>query len=517
MAAEIVKPVLPRIRRGAPIARGLTGALPFTEGRDAPRDVVSGALCTFGGTTPTWTGGKHGWALDFTSGRVVWPSGFTNAIKGRATWSLGLSFQADAFGSPGGVLLDAPSLGAFDFILEFKTTDGFYWGVGGGGTNFRTYTGVSLQAGRWYRLLLVKTGTGDNGDLYLDGVKLLAWTGVLDTTPSSTASDMYIGTYRSGSTDVDGRIDGVTTWGRALSAAEIAEDAANPYTIYEWPRFPPRSLFATTATASNEEPAAFATEVELTNRISVDWTPAPGRTIDETLLAITVTPGGAQAVTYTSLGSGAWRAEAFPIFSEETAYSVEATCETTDTNVNTRTWAFTTRIEAPATLALVDQYVASFDPRVELVDVAVRAETEPTLVPVEVVTLAAIDALYESLALVDVLSTITSLDVGFEYSADIGIRTDDVIPVSADVNADFAEQGMSLSIDVTGESRDVQVDLSADISRYVEEQTVEVSADIATRTDDHVELSAEVGAAYAEMPIVATLRCEQLAAIEDNI
>jgi len=166
--------------------------------------------------------GKYDGAFDFdgTGDYIEITDGYTNMFKGNDNHSISLWFNTRTFGSPGDMLIDAPDLGALDFFLEFNTNAGFYWGYSG---SYRTYTGMSLNTGEWYHLTIVKSATGDNGKLYLNGVEKTSYSGSLDSA-STSSSRLWIGDYRSGDYDLDGLIDEVKVYNRSLTADEIKED-----------------------------------------------------------------------------------------------------------------------------------------------------------------------------------------------------------------------------------------------------------------------------------------------------
>jgi len=93
-------------------------------------------------------------------------------------------------------------------FLEFNSTGTqIFWGVRrtiAGQPSFRTYTGVNIGTGLNH-LLLQKTGSGDAGNLYLNGVLLSSFSGVLYSTPSQL-STLWLGKYVTGGFGTSGSV-----------------------------------------------------------------------------------------------------------------------------------------------------------------------------------------------------------------------------------------------------------------------------------------------------------------------
>ena len=76
----------------------------------------------------------------------------------------------------------------------------------------------AITAGTWYHIVGVKSGASSK--LYVDGAQVD--TGTLQD-PTSTNDDFLIGSYRAGALPVNGLVDDVRIWNRALSAAEAGD------------------------------------------------------------------------------------------------------------------------------------------------------------------------------------------------------------------------------------------------------------------------------------------------------
>ncbi len=168
-----------------------------------------------------WVTGQPGFgnALDFdgTDDFVHIANGFTDFLSGNSTNTLSMWFYARSVaGDP--VILDAEDGAQYDYFLEFSGGLKAYYGVG---NVYRSYTGSPPSLNTWHQWVLTKTGAGDNGDLYLDGTKLLTFGGSLSSTPSVT-SDLLLAKYRSGY-NFNGLIDDLAIWNRNLSDTEVAD------------------------------------------------------------------------------------------------------------------------------------------------------------------------------------------------------------------------------------------------------------------------------------------------------
>lgn len=101
-------------------------------------------------------------------------------------------------------------------FVEFNSTGTqIFWGVRrtiSGQSSFRTYTGVSIGNGINH-LLLQKTGSGDSGNLYLNGVLLSSFSGIIYSTPSQL-STLWLGKYVTGGFATSGSIYDMSIFNR---------------------------------------------------------------------------------------------------------------------------------------------------------------------------------------------------------------------------------------------------------------------------------------------------------------
>ena len=159
--------------------------------------------------------------------RAQFAGGFTNTIKGDDIHSISFWFNANGTNtnlSP--VVFDAKDGAYFDYFFELNfsslasgVVNTFYWSVGG---TYRTYSGLSLKPNQWHHVVLVKTGSGNLGDLYADGKLVNTYTGTLSSTPN-VSSDLWISSFRNSGYEFIGSIDEFGIWNRALHANEIQQ------------------------------------------------------------------------------------------------------------------------------------------------------------------------------------------------------------------------------------------------------------------------------------------------------
>ncbi len=198
----------------------------------------------------SFTPGKVGNAFSFSGANayVDIPNGFTNTIKGSDTHTIMMwVYPQSVANAP--VLLDAPGLGSAGAFVEIGNAAGstYYWGYGG---SYRTYSGTMLSASTWHHLAFVKTGA-TTGNLYVDGVEQTSYTGGFLQTPN-VASNLFLGAYQGPSAPLNGNLDEVKIYNRALLQSEVqAEMAAGP------PLAPPTNLVASATS---------------TTQVSLTWT-----------------------------------------------------------------------------------------------------------------------------------------------------------------------------------------------------------------------------------------------------
>lgn len=168
-----------------------------------------------------WVPGQvnFGNALDFdgVDDYVRIANGYTNTVSGDDTHTVSMwLYPRSVANYP--VYLDSEDGAYYDYFHELGTAgnEGYY-SVGG---SLRNYTGTPLSLNAWHHVVFTKTGAGNSGDLYFDGVKQLTYSGVLGSTVTST-SDLLLARFKNAGFEFNGLIDDLAFWDRDLTETEI--------------------------------------------------------------------------------------------------------------------------------------------------------------------------------------------------------------------------------------------------------------------------------------------------------
>ena len=114
---------------------------------------------------------------------------------------------------------------ANEFFLELGNTVGvIYWRNGG---NIKTYNSTGWTLNAWTHYAIVKTGIGDSGDLYINGVLQTPTTGIIGTTINSPTEHLVIGAYWNGTTNKFGRMDETAIWNGTAATQQNITDLYN--------------------------------------------------------------------------------------------------------------------------------------------------------------------------------------------------------------------------------------------------------------------------------------------------
>ncbi len=162
-----------------------------------------------------------GFDFDGNADYITIPSGTTNSIAGDDTHTIAFWFKPQTFGG-NPMLVDAcPGLPNGMFI-EMNGINGMYWRYG---SDYRRYTlSINMVPDEWYHLACVKTGPGDSGNMYLNGVLQSSWTGAFGGNMPSGAYNMQIGRYSNVATfDYHGSIDEFAVWNKTLSQGNVTD------------------------------------------------------------------------------------------------------------------------------------------------------------------------------------------------------------------------------------------------------------------------------------------------------
>ncbi|MCX6119406.1 MAG: LamG domain-containing protein, partial [Proteobacteria bacterium] len=147
------------------------------------------------------------------NGYVTVPNGYTNLLSNNNLNSVS-------------IWVNPSSLGNAPVLVSPSGSNIFFWEIGsnlvywGSPASYRTYT-VSLSTGSWYHIVFVKTGSGDSGNLYINGALQTNYSGVMPSSPSATA-DLYFGRYSQANWALNGKIDEVAIFNSALTGGQVA-------------------------------------------------------------------------------------------------------------------------------------------------------------------------------------------------------------------------------------------------------------------------------------------------------
>jgi hypothetical protein len=172
-------------------------------------------------TNADWVASQPGFgnALDFDGidDYVRIPNGYTNTVSGDNTHTIAMWLYPRSL-AVNPVILDSEDGGYYDYFLELSPSTPGYTSVGG---SYRSYTGTPLSLNTWHQLVFTKTGAGNSGELYFDGVLQATYTGGFGSTVTST-SDFLLSRFKNAGFEFNGLVDDLAFWDRDLSETEIA-------------------------------------------------------------------------------------------------------------------------------------------------------------------------------------------------------------------------------------------------------------------------------------------------------
>jgi hypothetical protein len=108
----------------------------------------------------------------------------------------------------------------YSFIEVDK--DVTYVGYSTSGASYRTYSSIKTSVNSWRHFTVVKKNSGDNMDLYLNGVLQTDYSGSVGNLSSNSL--MYVGTFQSPGWPTKGRISSVHVYNRILTSSEILQN-----------------------------------------------------------------------------------------------------------------------------------------------------------------------------------------------------------------------------------------------------------------------------------------------------
>ena len=131
--------------------------------------------------------------------------------------------------------VDLDSANSLGMFCNIKSGNAVEWGYGGVG-GYRTYSSVTTTTGTWYLVTLEKTGSGDSGNLYLNGVLQSSYSGSLGNPNTAASTGSQWGAYHSStSLCLDGKMDEMrianTAFGADWALTQY-NNQSNPGTFY---------------------------------------------------------------------------------------------------------------------------------------------------------------------------------------------------------------------------------------------------------------------------------------------
>lgn len=161
-----------QVNYGHPLSKGLVGLWLMNENSgDKVQDLSgNGNSGTLAGTTPVWTPGKYGPALDFNGGYV--DIGDIDGIAGRSLTIVAHIYVDDLTGDERGIVTQWSSDSVtriFNFRVEKTGALAFYTCDGFTITSNKTTTGI-ITTGKWYSVAMSFNSTNQKARFYVGGV-----------------------------------------------------------------------------------------------------------------------------------------------------------------------------------------------------------------------------------------------------------------------------------------------------------------------------------------------------------
>lgn len=207
---------------------GLVTKWDFEEGAGTTTtDSQSGLVGTLTNGT-TWTTGQVGdsaVSLDATDDIISVPANAALNFTGEITlsaWVYPNTIGAVSSGTYQDIIVKGNvGTGAHNWYLKIFE-DEIQFGCNGAFTNcYGITSGVNLTAGQWYHIAATFIDATNTMAIYVNGVPATIGSSVLTGAMSSNSYGLIMGEFWSGE-ELDGRLDDVRVYSRALSAADIA-------------------------------------------------------------------------------------------------------------------------------------------------------------------------------------------------------------------------------------------------------------------------------------------------------
>ena len=215
-----------------PAATGMVAGYAFSEGSGTTTADASGSGLT--GTlvgSPTWVAGRNGTGLSFNGSSTYVDLGTSAALGFTGSMTLSAwvyetanvgddgQIVAKSDGGSGWQLKSTPDTGARTFGIAITNSSGGY---------VQRYSSTVRALNTWYHVAGVYDATARTLNIYVNGVLSNGTlSGTVPTSQRASTVAANIG-RRTGGFNIQGIVDDVRIYGRALSAAEIQADMATP-------------------------------------------------------------------------------------------------------------------------------------------------------------------------------------------------------------------------------------------------------------------------------------------------
>lgn len=237
LSPPIKKPLTPTLNSGAGIASSLTGAFLFTEGlgttvADTSPSPEDADLTGFAAPDSSWSTERYGYALDFDeANNSVATSGSKFNLSGDVTLSVRFKGAARSGDSIGWVASKDTGGTGFPFRVGIRS-DGKIEGRAYINGSERVLTSdLVTDSSTWYQAAIRWHASNDELSLWVNGTKEKT------TAPGGALlqdGDLFfrMGQASSSTERLDGMLDHVLLWNRALSDDEMREAHFNPYAMF---------------------------------------------------------------------------------------------------------------------------------------------------------------------------------------------------------------------------------------------------------------------------------------------
>lgn len=230
----LAKPTSPILRLDIPLTRGLVAALPFHEGAGTTLKDLSGNRHTVA-FTGAWSVDSFGAAIS-TNGSTTEANitGNTSLNVQTGDFTVSVGFNPSSLSSTYTALFDfGPSANNRNLSLFLNAGGGagaVFWQVGNGtGGSDGILIGQTITTGKQWNITVSRKGAASS--FYVNG--RFGITSSAQTGTSALGGNLSLGLNpTAGGAKFNGKYDYFHLWNRALSAAEVAQLAYDPFIFY---------------------------------------------------------------------------------------------------------------------------------------------------------------------------------------------------------------------------------------------------------------------------------------------